>query len=208
MMTSAIDYTAATRNAENVFTTTLDSWKSGLNSVTDQFRGLPSVGTFPQVDVTDAVERQFAFIKQVVDLNHQYARQLAEVANTLTGVTRQQFESVSNVVRDQVKGVSELTREGVDTVEQTVRDQAEQAEQAVREQAEKAEQAERQQAREAAKAERQERKEAYDKARERYQGLNKTELTEEAAKRDLPKTGTVDELVERLVEDDTKDDGK
>jgi hypothetical protein len=214
-MTSAIDYTAATRNAENVFTTTLDSWKNGLNSVTDQFRGLPSVGTFPQLDVTDAVERQFAFIKQVVDLNHQYARQLAEVASTLTGVTRQQIESVGNVVRDQVKGVSELARDGVDTVEQNVREQADKAEQAVREQAEKAEQAvreqarkaeeaERQQAREAAKAERQERKEAHDKARERYQSLNKAELTEEAAKRDLPRTGTVDELIERLVEADTK----
>jgi hypothetical protein len=192
-LTSAIDYAATTRNAQTVLSTTLDSWKDGLNSVTDQFRSFPTVGKLPQIDVTEAVERQFAFIQQVVDLNHRYARQLAEVANTLTGVTRQQIDSVSSVVRDQVKGASEAARNGVDTVEQTVREQADQAEQA-----------ERQHAKDAAKAERQERKEAQDKARERYVSLNKTELAEQAAKRDLPKTGTVDELIERLVEDDTK----
>ena len=192
-MTSAIDYTAVTRNAQNALTTTLDSWKDGLNSVSDQFRAFPVVGNLPQVDATGAVERQFAFIQQIVDLNHRYARQLAEVADTLTGVTRSQIESVGNVVREQVASVSELAHNGADTVEQTVREQADQAEAA-----------EREQAREAAKAERQARKEAHDKARERYEGLTKAELAEQAAARDLPKTGTLEELVERLVEADTK----
>jgi hypothetical protein len=192
-MTSAIDYAAATRTAQTALTSTLDSWKDGLNSVTDQFRALPTVGAFPQVDVTGAVERQFAFIKRIVELNHQYARQLAEVADTLTGVTRSQIESVSSVVREQVTSVSELARTGADTVEQTVREQADEVEAA-----------ERQQARDAAKAERQARKEAHDKAREPYVALTKAELVELAAKRDLPKTGTLGELVERLVEADTK----
>jgi hypothetical protein len=199
-MTSATDFTAATRNAKDLFTSTLDSWKDGLNSVSDQFRTLPTVGSFPQLDVTGAVERQYAFIQQIVDLNHQYARQLAEVATALSDVTRQQIESVSGVVRDQLQSVSDVARNGVDTVEKAAREQAEQAE---RQQVE-AEQAERQRAREAAKAERQERKEAQDKAREKYQGLSKAELAEQAASRDLPKTGTVDELVERLVDADTK----
>lgn len=192
-MTSALDYTAATRNAQTAFTSTLDSWKDGLNSVTDQFRAFPTIGDLPQVDVTEAVERQFTFIKQIVDLNHEYARQLAEVANTLTGVTRQQIESVGSVVREQAGSVTELARHGADTVEEAVREQADQAEAA-----------EREQAREAAKAARQARKEAHDKARERYADLTKAELSEEAAKRDLPKSGTVADLIERLVEDDTK----
>jgi F0F1-type ATP synthase membrane subunit b/b' len=192
-MTSATDFAATTRNAQTAFTTTLDSWKDGLTSVADQFRAIPSVGTLPQVDVTEAVERQFAFIQQIVDLNHQYARQLAEVANTLTGATRSQIESVGSVVRDQIASASEVARTGADKVED-----------AAREQADKAEQAEREQAREAAKAERQEQKQAADKARERYENLTKAELSEQAAKRDLPKTGTVDELVARLVEADTQ----
>jgi hypothetical protein len=192
-VTSPTDYAATTRQAETIFSSTLASWRDGLASVTDQFRNLPTVGSFPQLDATEAVERQFAFIKQLVDLNHDYARTLAEVANTVAGVTRHQIESARTTVRDQVQGLSEAARNGVDTLEQTVRDQADQAEQA-----------ERQQAKEAAKAERQELKEAHDKARERYEGLTKTELADQAAQRDLPKTGTVDELVERLAEADTK----
>jgi hypothetical protein len=164
-----------------------------VSSVTEQFRAFPTIGNLPQVDVTEAVERQFAFIQQIVDLNHQYARQLAEVANTLTGATRSQLESVGSVVRNQVASISDVARTGADTVEQAAQEQADQAEQA-----------ERQQARDAAKAERAERKEAHDKAAERYEGLTKAELSEQAAKRDLPKTGTVDELVARLVEADTK----
>ncbi len=192
-MTSAIDYADATRKAGTAFTTTLESLKDSFSTATDQFRAIPTVGNLPQIDVTEAVERQFAFIQQVIDLNHQYARQLAEVANTLTGVTRQQIESVTSVVRDQVETVAQAARTGSDTVEK-----------AVREQADEVEQAERQKARDAAKAERQERKEADEKARAPYADLTKAELSELAAKRNLPKTGTVDELVARLVEADAK----
>ena len=117
-MTSAIDYAATTRNAQTALTTTLDSWKDGVSTVTEQFRAFPTIGNLPQVDVTEAVERQFAFIQQIVDLNHQYARQLAEVANTLTGATRSQLESVGSVVRDQVASISDVARSGADTVEQ------------------------------------------------------------------------------------------
>ncbi len=125
-MTSATDYTAATRNAKDLLTSTLDSWKDGVSSVTEQFRALPSAGSLPQLDVTDAVERQFSFIKQLVDLNHQYARQLAEVATTFSDVTRQQIESVGGAVRDQLQSVSDVARNGVDTVEKAAREQAEQ----------------------------------------------------------------------------------
>lgn len=192
-MTSTTDYADTARRVENAFTSTLDTWKNSLNSVTDQFRALPTVTAIPQLDATGVVERQFAFIKQVVDLNYDYALKLAEVANTLTGVTRQQIESVTSVVRDQAQGFADAARTGVDNLEQTVADQADQAEKAERE------------ARaEAAKTERLERKKAQDDARARYEGLTKAELADEAGKRNLLKTGTVDELVAHLVEDDTK----
>src|SRR3954451_4957023 len=202
--TNPEDFAANARRAESILTGALESWKTVLYSVTNQFRAFPSVGNLPQFDATEAVERQFAFITQVVELNHQYARQLAEVANTLTGATRQQIESVSGAVRDQVQSAAEATRGNVDQFEQTVRDTDDQAEQAQREAREHAEEARRQQASDAAKAERQERKQAQDQARERYQSLTKSELADEAGKRNLPKTGTVDELVDRLVADDTK----
>src|SRR3954449_10900343 len=106
-LTFPIPYADIPRRAENQLSSTLESWKSGVSTVTDQFRAFPTLNTFPQFDATAAVERQFAVIKRVVDLNHEYARSLAEVANTLTGVTRQQIESVGSAVREQVQGVSD-----------------------------------------------------------------------------------------------------
>jgi hypothetical protein len=196
------------RRAENQLSSTLQSWNAGVSTVTDQFRAFPTLNVLPQFDATEAVERQFAVIQRVVDLNHEYARSLAEVANTLTGVTRQQIESVSSAVREQVQGVSDAARSGVDTLERTARDQAAQAERVEAEAREAAEEAQRQQAREAARAERQQAKQAHDQARERYAGLTKNELSDEAGQRGLPKTGTVDELIERLVENDTTEDSK
>jgi hypothetical protein len=204
MTTTPDDFAANARRADSVLTAAMESWKNGLDSVTNQFRAFPSVGNLPHVDATEAVERQFAFIQQIVELNHQYARQLAEVANTLTGATRQQIESVSGAVRDQVQSVADTARGNVDKLERTVHDTADQIEQTQREAREQAEEAQRQQERDAVKVERQERKQSEDKARERYQSLNRTELADEAGKRSLPKTGTVDELVDRLVADDTK----
>lgn len=203
-MTSTFDYAETARRVENAFTTTLDTWKSSLDTVTDQFRGAQTPVAFPRLDATQAVERQFAFIQRVIDVNHDYARNLAEVANTLSGVTRQQIESVTSIVREHAQGLADATRTGVDGLERTVTEQADQAEAAEREARREAEAAEREARREAAKAERQQRKQAEDEARERYADLTKSELSEEAGKRKLPKTGTVDELVARLVEDDTK----
>jgi hypothetical protein len=82
-----------------------------------------------------------------------------------------------------------------------VRGQAERAEQAAREQAE---QAERELARQARRAEREQARQAHERARQRYEGLPKAELSDLLAKRELPKTGNIDELIERLVEADSK----
>jgi hypothetical protein len=157
-VTVPTDYADIPRRAENLLTSTLQSWKSGVSTVTDQFRAFPPLTTFPQFDATEAVERQFAVLKRVVNLNHEYARSLAEAANTLTGVTGQQIKSVSSAVREQVQGVSDAARGGVDTLERTARDQAQQAERAEAEARKAAEEAQRQQAQEAARVERQQAK--------------------------------------------------
>jgi hypothetical protein len=61
----------------------------------------------------------------------------------------------------------------------------------------------RQAERDKTKAEREQAHRVRQQARERYQGLTKAELSDKLAERHLPKTGTVDELVERLVSADT-----
>ena len=88
--------------------------------------------------------------------------------------------------------------------EQTARDQAEKAEQAKREQEREAEEAEKAKAREAKRVEREEAKKAQQEAREAYEGLTKAELSDQLAERGLPKTGNIEELIERLVSADSE----
>jgi hypothetical protein len=78
------------------------------------------------------------------------------------------------------------------------------AEQAAREQAAKADQAEKELARQARQAGREQTRQAHERARQRYEGLPKAQLSDLLAKRDLPKTGNIDELIERLVEADSR----
>ena len=55
-----------------------------------------------------------------------------------------------------------------------------------------------------ARIEREEAKKAQEKAREAYEGLTKAELSDQLAERGLPKTGNVEDLIERLVSADSE----
>ena len=147
----------------------------------------------PRVDLVPAVERYFELVQRTVDINRHLAVRCAEAVGTLSGVVREKTESAGDLVREKAEAAGNVVRE-----------QAEKAEQAALEQAEKAEQAEKELARQARQAEREQARRAHQRARERYEGLAKAELSDQLAKRELPKTGTVDELIERLVEADSK----
>jgi hypothetical protein len=133
----------------------------------------------PQIDLIPAVERYFDLVQQTVDINRRLTIKWAGAAGTLSEKVRDRAESARNLVRDKAE-----------SAERTAREQAEQAE--------------KEPAREARFAERRQARQAHDKARERYEGLTKAELSDQLAKRRLPKSGTADELIERLVEADSK----
>ena len=78
-----------------------------------------------------------------------------------------------------------------------MRDEVDVARGVAQAQAQKAEEAEKDLEREARKLDRQRARQAHEKAVERYESLTKAELSELLAKRGPPKTGNVDELVER-----------
>ena len=94
------------------------------------------------------------------------------------------------------------SRSGPSTAGHVVQERAESFEQTAARQADHAEQVGQELAREARRLEREQARQAHQQARERYEGLTKAELSEQLAQRDLPKSGTVNELIERLVEAD------
>jgi flagellar biosynthesis GTPase FlhF len=213
-------YSAAASHARNVVEKTADVWTEGARTVTGRLFGLP------QVDLVPAVERYFDLVQRTVDINRRLAVRWAEAAGTLSGVVREKAESAGDVVREKAEAAGDIAREQAENAEratreqaakaeqaekelarqarQAEREQAEKAGQAAREQAAKAEQAEKELARQARQAEREHARQAHARARQRYEGLTKAELSDLLAERDLPKTGNIDELIERLVEADSR----
>lgn len=169
-------YSSATSRARGAVDKTADFWTQGARTLADRLPGLP------QIDLIPAVERYFDFVQGTVDINRRLTIKLAEAAGTLSELVRDRAESAGDIVRDK----------------------AESAERTARQQAEQTEQAEKEQAREARFAKRRQARQAHDRARERYEGLTKAELSDQLAKRQLPKSGNIDDLIERLVEADSK----
>ena len=156
-----------------------------------------------------AASQSASTVEKIADLWAQGSQQLTDrmlpglPQVNLVPIVERYFEFVQRTV-DISRDLTLKWAEAAGTLSGTVREQAESVGGLVREQADKAEQAKQELAREASKAEREQARHAHDKARERYEGLTKAELSDQLDKRHLPKTGTVDELVERLVEADSK----
>ena len=118
----------------------------------------------------------------IVERYFEFVQRTVDISRDLTIKWAESAGMLSGAVRDQAESVGGLVREQAESARGFVHEQAGQAEQAAREQA----------------------RHDHDKARERYEGLTKAELSDQLGQRDLPKTGNVDELVERLVEADSK----
>jgi len=187
-------YSAVASRASEAAEKAADSWTQGMRRLTGLAPALP------QVDLVPAVERYFDFVQRAVDVNRDITVRWAQVAGTLTGAVREQAESAGQVVRERAESAGDAVRERAESFDQAAARQAEQAEQV--EQAEQAEQAERELAREARRLEREQERQAHQQARKPYEGLSKAELSNLLAKRGLPKSGNVNELIERLVEAD------
>ena len=180
-------YSAAASQAREAVDNSADVWAQGARAVTGRLFGLP------RVDLVPAVERYFDLVQRAVEINRRLAVRWAEAAATLSGAVREQAGSAGEAVRDKAEAAADIARE-----------QAENAERAAHQQAAKAEQAEKELARQARQAEREHARQAHARARARYQGRPKAELSDLLAQRDLPKTGTIDELIERLAEADSR----
>jgi hypothetical protein len=220
MTSMSRQYSAAASQARDAVDKTADVWTEGARAVTGRLFGLP------QVDLVPAVERYFDLVQRAVEINRRLAVRWAEAAATLSGVVREKAEQAGEVVRERAEAAGDIAREQAENAERAAREQAAKAEQAEKELARQARQAEREQAakaeqagraareqaeraeqelaRQARQAEREQARRAHARARERYEGLTKAELSDLLAKRNLPKTGNIDELIERLAEADSR----
>jgi len=183
-------YTEVAGKAREATEKTVGTFKQGVEKFVEQAN---VVAKLPTVDLTQPVARYFEYVQKSIDFNRDLATKWAELVTSLSGTAREQAEKVTAVVKNQTEVVSDLAVK-----------QAEKAEDLANEQANLAEEAKREQEKAAKAAERAAVKEAKEQAREPYEGLTKTELAEILSERELPKSGTVEELIERLVAADSE----
>jgi hypothetical protein len=216
-MTLHFPYLDNARSAGTALTEATKSWTDTMKGVAGQARP-----AFTVVNPTTVITRWIDGARQLQQANLDYGVDLLRAASVAGDAVGQHIDRVSSLIRDQFQALTGAVHEQVDKAEQVAHEQAERAEQAEREQAREARRLERQQARQAEAeqaereaaekerarqaraAERQQAREAHEAARQRYEGKTKAELADELSARDLPKTGNVDELIERLVDADTQ----
>jgi hypothetical protein len=223
-------YRAAAGRTRSAAGKTAHFWTRGARAVTDLVPGVPRVDLVPAVrryfelvQRTVDINRHLAVRwAETVGMLSGVVREKAEPTGDLV---REKAEAADNIMRARAEKAQQAALEQAEKAEQAAREQAKQAGHAAREQAEQAEQAarelavreqaenaareqaekaEKELARQARQAEREQAGRAHKRARERYEGLPKAELSDQLAKRELPKTGNVDQLIERLVEADSK----
>ena len=178
-MTSTEKFTSLNGQAREATEKTAEVFKRNLHQATERAEDM--VAQLPTVNLSEGVERYFEFVQKAVDLQRDMATKWAELLTAVSGSLREQLDSFSHLVTEQTDKAADMT---------------------VR-QAEKAEQAAKEQAREAKRVERDEAMKSQQQARQAYEGLTKAELSDQLSERGLPKTGTVEELVERLVTADS-----
>ncbi len=194
-------YSAAASQAGGAVEKAADLWSRGVQEVFDRTSQLPSL---PQVDLVPAVERYFDFVQRAVAVNRGLTVRWAQAVTHLSGAVQDRAGSAGQAVRSRTKPVGHAVRSKADTIEQAAREQSAKAATASRKQAEQAEQEQEDRAREARRVERERVRQARQQARARYERMTKAELSDLLAKRDLPKSGNVDELVDRLAEADAR----
>ncbi len=189
-MTSTETYNAVATQVREATEKSVETFRKTARTFGEQANAAVKL---PAIDLTPPVHQYFDYLQKAVDLNRDLATKWAELVTSLTWTVRDQVEKVGTLVGDQTETVVDLATR-----------QAQRVEHLAQKQADKAAEAEQEQARLARKAEREEAKQAQAKAREPYEGLTKAELSDQLAERGLPKTGNIEELIERLVADDSE----
>ena len=131
-MTSTESYTAVASKAREATEKSVEAWKQGAKTFTDQAN---VVAKLPTVDLTQPVDRYFEYVQKSVDLNRDLATRWAELVTSMTGTVREQAEKVSSIVKDQTDNVADVATEQAKKAEEVAQEQAELAEKAEKEQA-------------------------------------------------------------------------
>ncbi len=134
----------------------------------------------------ETMEQVYRLSGRLTAVNMKYGEDLMDAWLALTSAVTQHVSGLAEVFNDELRTVSQVATESTERLDEAAREQVREAERVARNQAQAL------------------RRHVRQEAASHYEELTKTELSEELARRDMPRSGTVEELRARLIEDDLK----
>ncbi len=194
-MISTETVTATVHGGRTAVERSADLWQQSTRALTGQAAQL--VWRLPQPDFAEVTRKYFEYLQDGLEVNKDVTLKWVGALMSITEAVRDQWQTVADFQRGHSRAISTWISNEAETLQDAAHKQAEQIDRAQLEQLEQARQAEpdRAKAQRAAASGR--------RLAQRYEGRTKAELVDELAGRGLPKTGTVDELIDRLVTADT-----
>src|SRR6478752_2536939 len=107
-VTSTEPYTTAATQARQATEKSIEAWRNGAKTFTDQLDKV----TIPTINLTEPVTRYFEYLQRAVDFNRDLATRWAELVTTLSGSVREQATKVTSIVTDQTNTIADLGSRG------------------------------------------------------------------------------------------------
>lgn len=151
-------YAEAMRTSQEAVVGAVESWTKSVQKTFGQTPAIPEAS----VDPNQVIDQVFDFAEKMLEVQREFAKNLASTSTALGGALREQAESAGQAVRQQAEYAGDAVRQQTGSVVGSAQRQS----------------------------------------AERYDDLTKAELQDELGRRDLPKSGTVEELRQRLRDAD------
>jgi len=154
-----------------------EAWSGALETFAQNVQNAfgQSGKSFGVTDPSAAIDQAFDFWQQTLESQREMTKQFVGISVAAGKKAREQTESIGTAIREQAESAGTAIREKTESVARAAREQAKAADGAER-----------------------------DRAAKKYEPLTKEALQDELGRRNLPKSGNVDELRDRLIADDTK----
>lgn len=131
--------------------------------------------TLPSKDMDQSTEQYFEYLQRSLEINRQLAKRWTDALSAFSGAAQSHTESLGEAVRGHTEAIRDWLTAEIDTLQQATVSRTGAAKQAQQE-----------------------------LARQPYHDLPKPELADELGRRDLPTSGTAEEVLERLHDADTR----
>jgi hypothetical protein len=128
MSNQSEQFADAMRTSQEAVVGAVESWTKSVQSAFGQTPGIPTLS----VDPNQVIDQVFDFAEKMLEVQREFAKNLAQAATTATGTMREQAETVGAATRRAAESVGGAGRRSTEEAGTTTRKSTEAASQTAR----------------------------------------------------------------------------